>query len=209
MKKIKFALLCEGSSDRALVEHLKDLLINIGFDEVSDDSPDLSSLPNPPGRDIKSKVDCLISLEPRIDAIFIHRDSDNAGIDERLAEIEEQTRHLKSYRVVPLIPVKMLETWLLSDIDNIRIVSGNPDSTINLPIPKLAHLERVSDPKKLLFESLECASGLSGRKLNKFKKRLGEMRYRLTIDLDPEGPINQLSSYQSFRNSLETLRDYF
>ncbi|HHQ4759644.1 TPA: hypothetical protein ACSP2Z_004543, partial [Aeromonas hydrophila] len=76
--KINFILICEGSSDSSLVEHLESLLIECGATEVSGDCPDLSRLPNPPGKVVRDMVNAAIKLNPIADIIFIHRDADNA-----------------------------------------------------------------------------------------------------------------------------------
>jgi hypothetical protein len=62
----------------------------------------------------------------------------------------------------------MTEAWLLSDATAIRRAAGNPNGTMKLDIPTISRLEQLSDPKALLHELLEIASGLHGRHLKGF-----------------------------------------
>ncbi|MCY1458887.1 hypothetical protein D9M71_763090 [compost metagenome] len=106
-------------------------------------------------------------------------------------------------RVVPVIPVTMLETWLLADRDAIKLVAGNSGyrGALNC-IPSLRRLEGARDTKQLLMEALCEASETQGARLGKFKKRFSEMRARLTVDLNPDGPVRELASYQEFRRRI-------
>ena len=199
MSYINFVLICEGSSDSALVEHIKDTLIELGVDEVGGECPDLSLLPKPPGRRVEDKVAALESLGAKFDILFVHRDADNAGAPSREEEIFEAAESCdRDYVVVPVIPVKMLEAWLITDENAIREVAGNPRGSFDLGLPSPNRVESVADAKALLFLALEKASGLTGRKLSKFKRRMGEMRYRLAISLSESPNLDKVLSYQAF-----------
>ncbi|MFJ4587001.1 hypothetical protein ACIP1Z_06765 [Pseudomonas moraviensis] len=205
--KIRFILTGEGSSDLRLVEHIQTILIGEGFSEVSGEVPDLGMFTPPVGRSVREKLRALIKYYPHVDLIFVHRDADGAGSIVREQEIEAASDGVFDVsRIVPVIPVTMLETWLLADVEAIKLVAGNSSYRGGLGcIPAIRRLESVRDTKQLLLEALCEASETQGVRLAKFKKRFSEMRARLTIDLNPDGPVQDLASYQSFRRKITSV----
>ncbi|MEZ2745732.1 hypothetical protein ACBQ16_11095 [Halopseudomonas bauzanensis] len=201
--KISFILTGEGSSDLKLVDHIQNLLIEEGFSEVSGEAPDLGLFKKHVGHSVRAKLRVLKQNYPNIDLVFIHRDADNAGLAAREAEINAAAEGLfESGRVIPIIPVTMLETWLLADVEAIHAVAGgNPKNELR-KMPALRRLEDIRNTKSLLEEVLCEASQTQGGRLKKFKKRFTEMRARLAYDLSPDGPVKQLASYQHFRDRL-------
>jgi hypothetical protein len=202
--KIRFVLTGEGTSDLRLVEHIQTILIEEGFSEVSGEVPDLGLFTPVVGRSVRDKIQALTKYYPHADVIFVHRDADNVGSAVREQEILDASDGVVAFdRVVPIIPVTMLETWLLADVEAIKIVAGNSGyrGALNC-IPPLRRLERARDTKQILLDALCEASGTQGARLGKFKKRFSEMRARLTVDLNPNGPVQELSSYQAFRQKV-------
>ncbi|MBD8721908.1 hypothetical protein IFT43_00865 [Oxalobacteraceae sp. CFBP 13708] len=198
--KLNFLLIGEGSSDIRLTNHIENILIEEGFDEVSGEAPDLSLFPTPIGRSIKEKLSALMRFYPHADIIFVHRDADNAGVAQRLIEIKKAVDDLNlSINVIPIIPVTMLETWLLADVNAIKKIAGKPKTLSISCIPAINRLESCADTKRVLMDALCEASETQGHRLQKFKGRFCEMRARLTTDLDHSGPVNELPSYKDFR----------
>src|SRR5688572_7979771 len=180
---INFSLVCEGSSDASLVDYLKTILIECGATEASGDCPDLSLLPQEIGRDINSKSAAVIRLNSEINLLFVHRDIDNSTRAARIAEITQGTLHIpNNIAVVPILPNKMLETWLLADEALIKIAAENRGYQGNLDIPATRNLERIANTKLLLFEKLKQASEKTGRRLEKFN--LYEARHYLIQNID-------------------------
>ncbi|NHH78979.1 hypothetical protein [Burkholderia gladioli] len=202
--KIQFILTGEGTSDLNLVDHIENLLIEEGFTEASGEAPDLSMFQRPIGRTIREKLEALLKHYPNADVIFVHRDADNAGIMQREQEIITATDGLISVdRIIPVIPMTQLETWLLTDREAIKRIAGNVDYRGRLDcIPAIRRLESVLDAKGLLLEALCEASETQGARLRKFKNRFCEMRARLAFDLNVGGPIKDLPSYQRFREKI-------
>lgn len=202
--KIKFLLTGEGTSDLRLVEHIQAVLIEEGFLEVSGEAPDLSLFPLPVGRSVAEKLTALVKHYPSTDLIFVHRDADNAGMEARAEEVHQAAVIAKTAdRVLPIIPVCMIETWLLTDHQAIKTVAGRRSYQKSLQcLPSIGKLEGVRDSKDLLLSALCEASGAEGSKLRKFKKLFPEMRARLMYDLDPSGPVTALPSYQAFRQKV-------
>ncbi|MCO8321750.1 DUF4276 family protein [Burkholderia cenocepacia] len=202
--KVNFVLTGEGPSDRNLADHIESILIEEGFEEVSGSAPDLGLLPNPVGRSVRDKLNVILHLYPNVDAIFVHRDADRAGVDARRKEIFDAADGLIHVnKVIPIIPVTEFETWLLTDRDAIKRVAGNVGYGGALScIPALRNLEGVHGAKEVLLEALCEASETQGARLRRFKNQFPEMRARLTFDLDPNGPVRNLVSYQKFRKSI-------
>lgn len=199
--KISFLLAGEGSSDLRLVGHIEDILICEGFSEVSGEAPDLGLFPKAVGRTVKDKLSVLVQAFPNTDVIFMHRDADGAGAEVRVEEILRAGDGIfERNKIIPVVPVTMLETWLLADIDAIKRIAGGSGLGARLNChPGVGRLEGVRDAKGLLLSALCEASQAQGGRLKKFKRRFSEMRARLAQDLDPEGPVNQLRSYTDFR----------
>ena len=96
------------------------------------------------------------------------------AVHEAFAEVQD---HLPA---VCVVPVKMLESWFLTDLAAIREASGNPRGCQDLDLPDVQRLEALPDPKSLLYELLRDASGLSGRRRRKLQvnhavHRIGEL----------------------------------
>lgn len=80
-RTVRFILICEGSSDKALVEHLQDLLIHCGAIEAIGAAVDRPSIKSSRNRSISAigeKVRALLSIDSEYDLLFVHRDSDGA-----------------------------------------------------------------------------------------------------------------------------------
>ena len=75
--RIQFVLVCEGSSDRGLVQHLETLCVRAGASEAIGDAPDLGRLPVPPGKTVAEQAGAILKLGAEINLLFVHRDADN------------------------------------------------------------------------------------------------------------------------------------
>ena len=199
MKKINYYFIGEGSSDTSLVDHIDAMLVEAGFDEVYSDAPDIGLIEPSAGNSVGEKIDALIRWDPNVKTFFIHRDADNAGYDARINEIHRQTAHLPGYVIIPVIPVKILESWLILDEQAIKSVIGHPGSKVKLNLPNPKHVESRSNAKELLFEAMDKACMLSGKKLKKFQKSHNKFRHMLVQNLHPDGPVAQTTSHQKLR----------
>jgi len=88
----------------------------------------------------------------------------------------------------------MTEAWLLIDESAIREASGNPNGRTPLALPRTRDLEKLPDPKELLYELLRQASELSGRRLAKFKP--DECVHRLAELIDDFSPLCGLPAFK-------------
>ncbi|PZG16433.1 hypothetical protein C1I95_17670 [Micromonospora craterilacus] len=128
--------------------------------------------------------------------MVVHRDADNAGQHARRQEIESAMQSLGSVAdLLPVIPVRMTEAWLLLDEAAIRHVAGNPRGRTRLNLPRLHEVESRADPKSILRSCLLTASEESGRRRDSVAKRFNEHRRQLLERLDPNGPVLRLESW--------------
>jgi hypothetical protein len=73
-------------------------------------------------------------------------------------------RTIPAIVVVPVVPVRMLEAWLLSDESALRTAAGNPNGRRPLELPRIQEIESLPDPKGILHDLLRQASELGSRR---------------------------------------------
>lgn len=203
--RIKFLLVCEGSSDRGLVPHLEALCVRAGADEAIGDAPDLGRLPRPPGRAVDEQVRALLKLGAEMDLLFVHRDADSDDarpvrqeILAKLAGVEGCPAH------ICVVPVQELEAWLLVDEQAIRTVVGNPGGREDLGLPPRRRIESTARPKERLEAALIKASGAGGARLQRVKDQRSILRGVLLQRLDINGPVNELPAWCALVEEIET-----
>ena len=197
MIAVRFLLVCEGSSDGALVDHIERLIIHCGASEADGNASHY-------GRYLRDKIRFGVEDFGRTDLLFVHRDADNAGSGVRHAEIAAEVSAAE-YRGpwIGVVPVKMLEAWLLGNESAIRRVAGRPRSTAPLQLRPAAALESVADPKEALEEVLLRAGDPRGvRRRKKFKAGIPGFRRQLIENLPIGGALEQLPAWVRFRDDI-------
>ena len=195
--------LADGSSDEPLSEHLEQLCAVRGV-EVRITTPNLGRLPNPPGRKVADRLRAVLDLGSAPDIVFVHRDAEKQNPCRRHREIARAVALMdSSLPFIAVVPVRMTEAWLLVDEQRIRDVAGRSSSSISLGLPALLQIEDHPNPKALLKNALDAASGLQGRRLRQFQRRFGENRRNLLQGLDVYGPVRRLSAWQALESSLD------
>lgn len=133
------------------------------------------------------------------DVYFLHRDAEKEAWDHRANEIARDAsramRGTSSY--IRVIPVRMTEAWLLHNEAAIRLAAENPNGRMPLTLPPLNSLESLSDPKEELFRILREATGLSGRRLQKFREGEHKCPHRLA-DIQQEDGFLALRKLPAF-----------
>ncbi|MBI4704339.1 MAG: hypothetical protein HY744_24815 [Deltaproteobacteria bacterium] len=141
--------------------------------------------------------------------MFVHRDANTAGTAARRQEIEKAAAPT-GLPVVPVIPVRALEAWLLLDEQSIREVAGNPRGTVPLGLPEPRRVERVVKPKALLREVIATASEASGRRLARLHRSFPQARAQRLSRLSLDGPVAGVPGWQVLvhdtREAIEALR---
>ena len=195
---MRFLLVCEGSSDAALIPHIRLLVDRLG-------GSDWEGTAWTRGRRLADKIENGLGRLGQFDLLFVHRDADRAGADVRYREITDAIQDAGySGQWVGIVPVRMMEAWLLLDESAIRDTVGrsNRRPPLNLPSPREA--ERIADPKATLETALLNASEKRGRQRNRLRNNFPELRRRLLENLPVGGALEQLPSWVRFRD--DTIR---
>ena len=209
MPEVIYTLVADGSSDRALIP-----IINWCLRENSDDiviKPQWADLGrfSRQNRRLSDRIRIAIDFYPA-DLIIIHRDAERDSVDIRQREIESAVRQIFGNTELPyhtcLIPVRMTEAWLLINEQAIRIASGNRNGNVSLNVPRLRDLEALPDPKQILFELIQQASGLSGRRLKKLN--VHQSAIRVTEHIEDFSPLRSLPAFHRFETELGRIMPY-
>ncbi len=203
MNTLRYTLISDGSSDRALIPiitwtlkaHLKKTAIEAVWAE-------LRRLRKPP-KELHEKIE---KIEKAVelylcDVLFVHRDAERETRQKRLDEIKSAIQNRTQYLHIPVIPIRMQEAWLLIDEAALRQAAGNPSGRERIKLPKVNQLELLSDPKNKLYELLRKASGLSGRRLNQFQ--VEQCMYRLAELIMNFTMLRNLSAFQALESDIK------
>jgi len=204
---LRFLFVGEGSSDHALVEPLQELCLRLGASEVRGVAPDLRRSQSKSLR-VVDKLETALQLEPNVDLVFVHRDSDDPDPEPRYSEIREAVRAVDTRTPwIAVIPVQATEAWALVDEHAIRRVADNPNGTVPIDIPRPSQVEEISDPKSYLEDLLVRASEHTGRHLKRFRRDLAQRKFYLIEQLDLDGPVSQIPSWARLRNDVSAILD--
>ena len=131
------AFVCEGRSDEPLAETLQSLML--ACRPGDDIAVEVYRPEKAENRSVAAKL-AAIAADDVYDLIFVHRDADSAGWEARAEEI----RSAGEERAVPVIPVRMTETWALAHLR----VEGECRKWLadNASVGRLRALEEASDP---------------------------------------------------------------
>ena len=192
---MRVLLVCEGSSDIALMSHIQRLIVQSGYQE-----PEGATWTS--GRRLADKIANALDTLGAFDLLFVHRDADRSGAATRYLEIAravQQTQFGGPY--VGIVPVRTTETWLILDEVAIRNIVRNPNGRTPLNLPTPGEAERAANPKTALERTLLDASETRGRRRDKLRHDLPELRNRLLENLPIGGPLDQVESWVRFRDN--------
>lgn len=200
---LRAVLIVDGPSDLPMAGHLEQLCA-VYHREVQITAIDPRHLSGV-GRRVEDRLRFILNQETDPDLVFVHRDAEAVPPGDRVAEVMNaaQSVGISEDDVVPVVPVRMTEAWLLLDEAEIRRVAGRPNGSGDLALPRLAAVESVADPKALLRDVLLQAGSPSGRRRRQqFERDFGQHRALLLQRLDIDGPVTQLSSWQRLRRDI-------
>lgn len=204
MTALECTLLTDGSSDRALAPILEWLLRQNGaYPSRKIEWYDPSIYRRPPTT-LWGRIDHAFEQFP-CDLLFVHRDAEAEPYEAREKEIREAiaTSSITRSRPIPavlVIPIRMMEAWLLFEEQCIRQAAGCPRGKVPLGLPKLTMTESLTDPKTLLHQSLRIASERQGRHLKRFNV---EAAIHRLAELVPDyGPLRKLSAFEMLEHEL-------
>lgn len=193
-RQISYLLAADGNSDRALVP-----IIDWAIHRLD---PDVEIL-EPDFRTRRDPVRTFLEgLDTGAMLVFVHRDAEAASLEDRLLEFEPIDRH----DVVPVVPVRMTEAWLLIDHLAIARAADRPDAPVT--VPRVSDLEALADPKKTLEELLLAAAGDPvGRRRKQFSSRRGR-RSSVASLIGDFSPLEGLPAFRRFQHELAVRYPY-
>ncbi len=197
-----YTLVSDGASDRALIPILTWALRRQGYDgPVNSQWADLRRLKTPPSH-LGLRVQWSVELYP-CDLLFIHRDAEGQPFAEREQEIVRVVRTVNPEILVPIVavvPVRMMEAWLLIEEAAIRSAAGNPNGDNELDLPLVRHLESLPNPKGVLHKLIREASGLGAHRRRCLN--VGELIFRIADLVNDFAPLENLPAFARFSAEL-------
>ena len=150
-----------------------------------------------------SVQESLATLETGAMLVFVHRDGETATIQQRLKEFDAVVRE----DVVPVVPIRMTEAWLLISADAIAMAADHPGADITLPA--IGQLESIANPKDRLEGLLMQAAGNpTGRRRKQFLKSIAERRVNVASLIDDFSPLESLPGFERFQANLRARYPY-
>ena len=191
-------IVCDGTSDLCL-QNIVEWITDTAFPE--------QAFRIFPAREVIPAHDTLndrlqkayAAYQPHI--IVCHRDAEAMPLADRVFEIA--TAHGAAnlpISVVPAVPVRMIESWLLTDEGAIRCAADNRNGTSDLNLPGHNRIENLKNPKEVLLLALRTACGLPPQRLRKFNEY--RARSRIVSFIENFEPLRTLASFQLFENCL-------
>jgi hypothetical protein len=207
MDELRYTLLSDGSTNKALIPILTwALRERLPHVPIQGEWADLRRLPKPPPR---SRLDARIRLSVDLfpcDLLFVHRDAENARYQRRVSEINRAVDSARGSAEIPptvcVIPVRMLETWLMFDEPAIRRAAGNPNGAARLSLPRFRDIESLASPKAELHRILKTASGLRGRRLGSFDPNNAVCR--IPDYIEDFSPLRNLAAFQRLEEDVSS-----
>lgn len=197
MSYLACTIVGDGSSDRALVP-----IVDWILREKTEAKFTLNFVCSSDVRatDLSVKIRRALALFP-CDILFVHRDAEHPNsVNSRVREIAESIP-AGEFKLVPVIPLRMTEAWLLFDVGAIRRAANNPNGQQLLEIPALRRTESIQDPKEVLFSLLRQASGLGARRIRAFNE--GQARLRISELIRDYSPLRELTSFKNFESKVD------
>lgn len=208
MGVFRHTLLCDGPTDANLIPILDWVLRETGEIALPQgELADLFRLGRPP-TDLEDKIKHAVELYP-CELLFIHRDAEREPPTVRREQIrlalEKAAANGTRLPAIAVVPVRMLEAWLLFDEPAIRRAAGNPRGNQRLDLPPLADIENRPDPKEDLKKAPRVASGLHGRRLKKFDT--ARAFWRILDHIHDFAPLRTLPAFRLLERDVERLRN--
>lgn len=202
MKTLNYTLIADGSSDKALLNIIKWSLDDLySFLPNSGGFADFRNLRKPP-KSLREKARFAMMYFP-FDVLFVHRDAEKTDLNiirQRAQEIRMELESDLPGKIVCVVPVKMMETWLLIETEAIKKAAENRNYSKFIDLPPIKRLENENQPKELMHHLLREVSGLKGRNLKKFNP---EVAVHLVAEyIQDFSPLRNLKAFQAFETEL-------
>ena len=194
-RQLSYVLVADGGTDRALVPIIEWAIHRL--------DPMVEILEAEFRKRTASVRDFLSTFRTGAMIVFVHRDGENASLADRIREFEGVDRG----DVVPIVPIRMTEAWLLVNARAIARAADRPDAAIT--VPALQRLEAIANPKQVLEERLlEAAGDPTGRRRKQFHKSIVERRVNVATLIAEFSPLEALPAFQRFQSDLAAKYPY-
>jgi len=193
-RQLTYEVIADGGTDRVLVPIIQWAIHRL--------DPQVELL-EPVFRKRDGSVDTFLSNH-RSNAmlLFVHRDAESMSFEQRMAEFDNAPAS-----VVPVIPVRMTEAWLLISARAIAEAADRPDADVALPA--IRDLESMADPKRELEKLLFTAAGHpGGRRGKKFKASLVSRRVNVATLIADYAPLEGINGFRAFQAALASKYPY-
>jgi len=198
---IRFTLISDGSSDRTLLHIVRwlmnDLYPNVTIETEYADFRVFVNIPKTFAEKIK-----VAKVYYPYDVLLIHRDAERNTkdiIEIRSNEIKEDLSLEDQQNLVCIVPVKMMESWLLFDVEAIKLAAGNRHYPKEIKLPSYKTMESYNQPKDFLHRTLREVSGLTKRRLQNFNAH--KSVHDLADFIEDYSPLRSLNSFKEFEKS--------
>jgi hypothetical protein len=212
MKDLKYTLITDGSSDSTLLVIIR-WLFNDLYPKLSANGRvcDFGQLPTPPPNgNVTKRIEVAKKLSP-FDICFYHRDAESIDVEnilpQRKSEIKDALPDDLKNVVVCVIPIKMMESWLLIDKEAIKKAAGNRNYKGNLDLPKLNNLESHKTPKDTLHDLLKQAKNCTGRRLKAFN--VNQAVHFVAGEIEDYSSLRELKAFQAFETDMKRVIDNY
>ena len=208
MNTIRFTLIGDGRSDRALIPIIQWLFNSLYPTIVSEIQYfDTIHIKTPPKKDdVIGQINYAKEYYP-FDILIYHRDAEAntiKSVEERKKEILQK---VNDSIVVCVIPIRMMETWLLIDSLAIKKAAGNRSYNGNLTLPDIKNLEVHKKPKKCLHDLLVQASNLNGRGKQNFN--VHKAVHLVADNITDYSLLRNLDAFKLFEKDFQTTIDNY
>lgn len=210
-RQIFIGFTTEGSTDvRFLEKILERTFEEIAYECLTDVEPVIWPL-NIDKTGLTFKEYALKAAQQGVDEIgmmilCIHSDADDATnqnvLDNKIAPALELIKAQQDNSIckvlVPVIPVQMMESWMLADKDLLKKEIGTAKTDNELKIDRVP--ETIADPKATIEEAIRIAQQEKTKRKRK-ELKIGDiylaMGQKITIE-----KLNQLQSYRQFQENI-------
>jgi hypothetical protein len=211
MSELTYTFIGDGSSDKALMNIIR-WLINDIYPElpVSEHYADFRHFPNPPNKgDVFNQINFAEEYYP-FDVLIYHRDAEEntkSIIQKRKEEVYSAIKANQELvsKVVCVVPIVMMESWLLFNETSIKKASGNKNYSGSMELPSISKVEAINDPKTYLHNLLKTVSCKKKRNLKQFN--VHEAVHLVAENINDFSPLRQLTSFQCFEQDLKNCID--
>lgn len=195
MLRVQYTLVADGPSDRALTHVIDWTIREAAGEEDCEVAPRFAERESRPG-DLADRIRRALKAFP-CDVLFVHRDAERMSRDVRCAEVYRAAEAAGASSPVAVVPVRMMETWLLVDPKAVALAADRSDVS-DVALPGLSCLEGLPDPKAALHQALRHASGKSGRHQRRFARDIRVRVQRVAEYIESFAPLRALPAFREF-----------